>query len=86
MIEPLDLAHHGALPRLPERLHPPDVGPVAPPRAQEHRAVVHRDRVPPPLDRLEEELLGLGLPPGPLVSLASPPPDLTTLDARQLSV
>ena len=50
MVEPLDLAHHAGLPRLPEHLDLPDVGPVTPPGGEKHGAVVDVENVSAPLD------------------------------------
>ena len=86
MVEPLDFAHHARLTRLPQHLDLPDVRPVAPPRGQEHGAVVDVEHVLAPLDRLEEQLLGLSLSPGPLVSLAGPGPQLPALVTGQVRV
>ena len=61
------------------------IGSVTASSAEEHSAVIHRDRVSASLDCLEEKLLGLGLAPWPLVSLARPAPHLPTLHAGQLS-
>ena len=74
MVEPLDFAHHAGLACLPQHLDLPDVGPVAAARREEHGAVVDVEDVLAPLDGLEEQLLGLSLPPGSLVSFSRPTP------------
>ena len=85
MVEPLDFAHHAGLapsPGLPEHLDLPDVGPVTAPGGEEHGAVVdveHLLPLPPALDGLEEELLGLPLPARPLVTLPGPVPEVPPL-------
>ena len=55
MVEPLDLAHHAGLPRLPEHLDLPDVGPVAASGGEKDRAVVDVQDISAPLDGLEEK-------------------------------
>ena len=77
MVEPLHLHHHAPVPRLPQHLDLPDVGPVTPARREEDGAVVDVEAVLAPLDRAEEELLGLALAARPPVALPAPLPQLS---------
>ena len=86
MVEPLHLHHHAPVPRLPQHLDLPDVRPVAPARREEDGAVVDVEAVLPPLDRAEEELLGLSLPARPSVSLPAPLPQLAAFLRGELMV
>ena len=79
MVEPLHLHHHTPVPRLPQHLNLPDVGPVAPARREEDRAVVDVEAVLATLDRSEEEFLGLALPSRSAVTLPAPLPELAAL-------
>ena len=76
MVEPLHLHHHAPVPRLPQHLDLPDVRPVTPARREEDRTVVDVEAVLAPLDRPEEELLGLALASRPSVALPAPLPQL----------